>query len=309
MKYYFTFFVLLLTMLAVNTYAQIDMSQRRLMLAKSLNGTLGTYAAPPLLNGKVDGPTLINQLKELHANTYHWLVRAGNFDLNAAKAFLPLAAEANISVWLTLVPPTESPPYSSHFSEPYKLDYLQWAVELSNLSLKHPNLVAWSIDDFVHNLKLYTPAYVKAFLDTSHKINPKFAFLPCSYYKQITPEFVNNYGQMLDGILFPYRNESVEANLTDPSHVSSEIATIRNLFGPQFLVYLDIYASPHSRLGASSPEYVKTALDQGIHSADGVMIYRHQDPKTSAEKYQIVKEGFKKGKKLLIAHTKKRNKK
>jgi hypothetical protein len=306
MKKLFSILVLLLTLIVITTQAQIDISQRRLILSNALKGTLGTYAAPPLQNGKVDGPTLIKQLKDIHANTYHWLVRAGNFDLNAAKAFLPLAAEANISVWLTLVPPSESPPFSNHFSEPYKLDYLQWAVELSNLSLQHPNLLAWSIDDFVHNLKLYTPSYVKEFLDTSHKINPKFAFLPCCYYKQITPEFVKDYGPILDGILFPYRNESKEANLTDPSHVTSEIETIRNLFGHHFLVYLDIYASPHSKLGKSTPEYLRTALDQGIHSADGIMIYRHQDPKTNPEKYQIVKNGFKKGKKKLLSQTRKR---
>ena len=80
------------------------------------------------------------------------------------------------------------------------------------------------------------------------------------------------------------------------------------MFGPHFLIYLDIYASPHSRLGASTPEYLRIALDQGIGTADGVMIYRHQDPINNAEKYQIVKEGFKKGKKQLISQSKKRMK-
>ena len=193
------------------------------------------------------------------------------------------------------MPPSESPPFSTHYSEPYKLDYQQWAITLAKLSNEYPNLVAWSIDDFVHNLQLYTPAYVQQFLDTSRKINPTFAFLPCCYFKKTTDEFAKLYGPMLDGILFPYRNESVAANLKDADQVTPEIENLRAKFDKSFLIYLDVYASPHSSLGSSTPEYVKEVIEAGLNSADGVLIFRHQDPKRFPEKYAIIKKAFKKG--------------
>jgi hypothetical protein len=257
---------------------------------------LGSYAAPPLLqDGKIDYKLLIKQLKDIHANTYHWLDRKGNYDIDALKEFLPLAKKAKLNVWVTLVPPSEPPP-----SDPYKLDFMQWSIALATLSLEHSNLVAWSIDDFVHNLNLFTPTYVKAFLDSSHKINPSFAFIPCCYYAKITDKFVKEYGPLLDGILFPYRNESVVPNLKDAGQVKPEIEKLRTKFDQGFLIFLDIYASHHSQLGPSTPQYVKEVLESGLESADGVFIYRHQDPIKEPEKYAIIKAGFKTKQKVLM---------
>ena len=166
-------------------------------------------------------------------------------------------------------------------------------MKSSKLSLQETNLVAWSIDDFTHNLaKTYTPAYVKQMLDASRQINPKLAFVPCCYYPTIKAAFVSNYCSLIDGILFPYRHESVTANLKDPSLVESEVKQIKGLVGPSFPVVLDIYATAHSRLGATTPEYVEQAMIAGHQAADGVMIYCHQDPKKNADKYQIIKRLF-----------------
>jgi len=55
------------------------------------------------------------------------------------------------------------------YAEPFRLDYDKWAIEFAKLSVQEPNLVAWSIDDFTHNLKVYTPAYVKQMMDDSHR--------------------------------------------------------------------------------------------------------------------------------------------
>jgi hypothetical protein len=254
----------------------------------TFRGTLGTYANPPRFeDGRVNLQVLISELKDIHANTYNWLIRTNHDDLETLKLFLPLAHKAKLKVWATLVPPSEPPA-----SEPFKLDFERWASELATLSLAQPNLVAWSIDDFVHNLKIYTPEYVGKFLAAACAINPKLAFMPCCYYKQITPSFVTNYGPLLDGILFPYRAESVGANLQDASQVGNEIAKLRVMFGPKFPIVLDIYASGHSRLGASTPEYVKEVLVAGLKTADGVLIFRHQDPVKFPDKYQIIKKGF-----------------
>jgi hypothetical protein len=261
---------------------------------ESLIATFGTYANPPrLADGHIDLKRLITELKDLHANTYNWLIRNNNDDLEALKHFLPLARKAKMRVWVTLLPPSE-PPYS----EPYKLDYEKWATQLANISLIEKNLVAWSIDDFVHNLKIFTPEYVEKFLTSACAINPKFAFIPCSYFRQITPSFVANYGHLLNGILFPYRAESVGANLKDSSQVENEITQLRKMFRPAFPIFLDIYATAHSRLGASTPEYVKEVLRAGMNAANGVLIYCHQDPVKSPEKYQIIKNGFRHNPKL-----------
>jgi hypothetical protein len=158
--------------------------------------------------------------------------------------------------------------------------------------VQEPNLVAWSIDDFTHNLKVYTPAYVQQMMDNSHKINPRLAFTPCSYYPSITQQFVTNYVPLIDGILFPYRHESGGANLKDPSLVEPELKKLKGLVGPDFPIVLDIYATAHSRLGATTADYVEQAMVAGHHAADGVMIYCHQDPLKNAEKFQVVKRVF-----------------
>src|ERR1035441_3783624 len=55
---------------------------------------------------------------------------------------------------------------------------------------------------------------------------------------------------------------------------------------------LHVYATAHSKLGKSTPEYVRQVMTSGKDSADGVLIYCHQDPKLDPEKYQIIKELF-----------------
>jgi len=288
--------VILLLLLSPSFGFAMDKSKaEKTMASVDLYGVLGTYGNPPRLdNGRVDNRRLLSELKDIHADIYHWLIYRGEFDWDDLKEFLPLARKAKIKVWVSLVPPTESKPISKWSSEPYGLDYQKWAVEIANLSIAEPNLVVWSIDDFVHNLKFYTPEYVNKMLSAARAINPKLAFIPCCYYKQITPTFVTNYKDLLNGILFPYRAESAGGNLQDATLVENEIATVRKLFDkPEFPVYIDIYATAHSRLGPSTPEYVKDVILAGRKYADGVMIYCHQDPVKAADKYQVIKKGFK----------------
>jgi hypothetical protein len=262
---------------------------------RNLKHTYGTYAAPPrMANTRVDIPKLLAQLKEVHANTYHWLIWQNENDWEDLKLFLPVAHKKNLRVWVTVVPPSESKPIARFSSEPYGLDYEKWAAEIAALSLQEPGLVAWSIDDFAHNLKVFTPAYTGSCVQKARSINPRLAFIPCVYYKQITPAFAAAYGDLLDGLLFPYRAESAGANLKDPSLVQPEIAAIRAMFRKDFPVLVDIYATAHSRLGPSSPEYVKNVLSLSKQYADGILIYCHQDPVSAAEKYNLIRDAFSK---------------
>ena len=262
--------------------------------ARVLLGTRATYSgAPRTADHRVDVDRLIAELVELHANTYSFAIHGYATDWDDLKLFLPRAREKGIRVWASVVPPSESPPRTRAFAEPFRLDYERWAVEFARLSLQETNLVAWSIDDFTHNLdRTYTPAYVKRMLGSARAINPRLAFVPCCYFPKLTAAFVTNYGPLLDGILFPYRHESAKANLTDPSLVEPELRRLKQLVGPDLPIVLDIYATAHSRLGPTTPQYVEQAMIAGHRAADGVMIYCHQDPGKNPEKYQIIRRLF-----------------
>ena len=261
--------------------------------AAALRGTLATYDGVPRRSDRhADLPRLLRELADLGANTYNFLVWQEPTDWDDLKLFLPLARAQNLRVWVSLVPPSESPPKTKNFSEPYRLDYESWAREIARLSLAEPNLAAWSIDDFAHNLAVYTPAHLRAMLAAARAVNPRLAFVPCLYFRQLTPKFAAAYGDLLDGVLFPYRNESVKADLTDPGQVASEVTRIRQLFRPGLPVIVDVYATRHSTLGDSTPEYVAQVLAAGRVCADGVMVYCHQNSTTQAAKYAAIRRAF-----------------
>lgn len=254
---------------------------------------LGTYGRPSWTkSGHADTQNLLRDLEEIHANTFHWAIHAYSNEWDEIKTFLPKARKANIKVWITLMPPSESPPRLKMYSEPFRLDYVRWAKEIAKLSLQETNLVAWSIDDFTHNQKVFTPEYLSEMMKAAHDVNPRLAFVPCCYYREITPAFAKNYGPLLDAILFPYRDESGGANLKNPAHVESEIKTLRERLGPQMPIVLDIYASAHSRLGATTPEYVEKAVADGLRVADGMMIYTHRTVETDVAKHDAIKRLF-----------------
>ena len=179
---------------------------------------------------------------------------------------------------------------TKHYSEPFRLDYEKWAGELAALSQREPALVAWSIDDFAHNLKTYTPERMRTIIAAQRKANPRFAFVPCVYYRQATPAFVRSYREYLDGILFPYRSESTTPGFKDASSVIPEVKTLKERFGQQFPIIVDIYATRHSKLGPSTAEYVGQVMKAAFRVADGVHIYRHQDKRNPAEreKYDLI---------------------
>ena len=155
--------------------------------ARALLGTRATYCnAPRKADTRVDVDRLIAQLVELNANTYSFCIHPQPTDWDDLKLLLPRAREKGIRIWASLLPPSESSPRTKWNSEPFRLDYQRWAVEFAKLSLQEPNLVAWSIDDFTHNLKdPYTPDYVRQMLEAARQINPKLAFVPCCYFPGI----------------------------------------------------------------------------------------------------------------------------
>jgi hypothetical protein len=229
---------------------------------------------------------------DLHANCYSFAIHRAATDWDDFHIFLPMARTNNLRVWASLVPPSESPPRTKMYCEPFRMDYERWAIEFAKLSVQETNFVGWSLDDYPYNLKFFTVEKMKGILDGAHKINPNFAFVPCVYYKQLTPAFIKDYIPMCDGILFPYRDESHGGNLKDPSHVEEEVKSMRARLPKDYPIIIDIYYTAHSRLGASTADYCEKATIASHKCGDGVQVYTHQDPEKNAEKYQIIKRLF-----------------
>lgn len=262
--------------------------------AQALRGSIATYAGVPRgKDRRVDVARLASELADLRVNTYSWLIHDRDTDWDDLKLFLPLAREQGIKVWLTLVPPSESPPKNKMFSEPFRLDYERWAIEIAKLSIAEPNLVAWSVDDFTHNVKFFTPEKLRGIVEGARALNPKLAFVPCCYLPvTMKTSLLNDYRGIFDGILFPYRSESTKIGLTDPGQVEAEVAKIRALAGEGVPVIVDVYASGHSTLGQCTPDYMRDVMNTARKCADGVMIYCHPNAAKQPEKHAIISELF-----------------
>lgn len=163
-------------------------------------------------DGRVDVDALAAQLKELGVDTYYWLIWHAPTDWEDLNLFLPKARQAGINVWVYLVPPSESPPNTTLYSEPFRLDYKRWAEETAKLSLEHKNLTAWVIDDFYANRQFFTPAYIREMQARAKRINPRLAFLPLMYYGEIRRKFVDDYREVIDGVVaaYPQNRDEIE---------------------------------------------------------------------------------------------------
>jgi hypothetical protein len=193
-----------------------------------------------LHNGPVDTDAMVSRLKELGVNNYYWLIWHRATDWNDLQLFLPKAAKAGINVWVYLVPPSECPPkFSDSYSEPFRLDYARWAEEIARLSLQHPNLKGWLVDDFYANRDLFTPAYMREIRDKYKAINPQLAFLPLLYLSEVRPKFVEDYRDVIDGVVVAYLRDRHEidrawailndaplpavSEITYPDHTRSQV--------------------------------------------------------------------------------------
>src|SRR5436190_9526772 len=65
----------------------------------SLYGCIGTYGTPPRLsNGRADLARLINELTDIHANTFHFALHQNETDWDDMKLLLPMAHAKGINV-------------------------------------------------------------------------------------------------------------------------------------------------------------------------------------------------------------------
>ena len=82
------------------------------------------------------------------------------------------------------------------------MDYQRWGEEIARLALVHSNLTSWVIDDFCDSRnKIFTPAYIRKVQAAAKKINPCLGFLPLLYFDEITNRFVDQYRDVIDGVV------------------------------------------------------------------------------------------------------------
>src|SRR4051812_12185828 len=131
-------------------------------------------------DGHFDTPRTLAALKAMGCNSYFYLIHHSKYDWDDLPAFADAAAKSNINVWVHLNPWSETEAYKRgwKYSEPFRNDYVRWASEIAKLSLSHPNIVGFAIDDFYVNTSLpdregFTPKYVAQMVDGYKKINPK----------------------------------------------------------------------------------------------------------------------------------------
>ncbi|HRR92102.1 MAG TPA: hypothetical protein P5253_07540 [bacterium] len=261
---------------------------------KSREIILGDYDAELRdTSGRVDSVTLIKRLKSLGVNTYAYLIWHSPDDWeDLCQSFMPLAQEEDINVIVYMVPPSEPPS-----PKPYEYDYIEWAQAIGKLSRRYPGLIGIAIDDFNYNTSFFTPSYLKEIKKTINNINPSLRLFTVSYYRDITDTFLAQYGEIIDGVIFPFRNEPRVDTVTT-STLDPQVRSVRATLGDKLSVIIMIYASKLS--SATIPpdarylrETISTSLElieEGI--ADGIITYCLPKVSEEDEMFKTVKELF-----------------
>ena len=174
---------------------------------------------------RIDIDRTINALVQLKVNTFYYLIWQNARDWDDLPTFADAAAKRGIEVWPYLVPWSETPlkkPAGWGYSEPFKTDYVAWASAIAKLSLDHPNIGGYVIDDFYDNTEEghFTPSYVKKMVGAGERINPKLKFYPLMYFQTPWVEFLNRFGNAVNGVVICYPKS--EAGIRDAATYLSD---------------------------------------------------------------------------------------
>lgn len=217
----------------------------------------------------VDTPQTIRRLQDLGVNTYFYLIWHSPSDWDdLRREFLPAAAKAGIDVWVYLVPPSEA---RERRSEPYGTDYVAWMRAIAHLSRSFPNLKGMVMDDFNHNLSVFTPEYVKQIRTAGQRTNPGIRFYPQIYHTAIRPSLLQRYRGLFDGIVMTYR-DGIYRNTQRTQRLQQQITQTSRLLKREKLPFvLMVHASKLSATPANpTARYVDETLRTGLrHLAQG----------------------------------------
>lgn len=187
----------------------------------------------------IDVPATVARLANAHVDTYAYLIyRDPQNEWDTLPAFLGAAAQSHINVWVYLVPPTEVPGASSCAGgsyPPYQMDYVAWAKQIATLSLSHPNLTGFAIDDFGYNTplkpgatcKLFSKSYVHQMVQAAKAIAPAMGFWPVLYWPDLEGQSAVIAPLRADvaGVIFPFR-DGKNADTYVTSTAAPEIETL-----------------------------------------------------------------------------------
>lgn len=244
-------------------------------------------------SGRVDSVTLIKRLRSLGVNTYAYLIwHSPNDWEDLCYSFMPLAQKEDIDVIVYLVPPSEPPS-----PKPYEYDYIKWAQAIGELSQKYSKVIGVAIDDFNYNTIFFTPSYLKEMKETLNTFNPSLKLFTVSYYRDITSSFISQYGDIIDGIIFPFRNEPNIDTVTTAT-LDPQVRAVRATLGEDLSLIIMIYASKlSSAIIPPDANYLKEtvgiSLDiirEGI--ADGIITYCLPKENEGDERFKVVRDLF-----------------
>lgn len=256
--------------------------------------------------GGVDISGTLDRLSRAHVDTYAYELCGGTSDWDRLPAFLDAAEDRGIKVWAYLCPPSETTVDSGGADfPPFGWDYPHWAAELAHMSLDHPALTAFAIDDFAENTDLFTPDYAAQTAHAARAVNPRFRFYPVLYYRDLVGPgtMVQPYLQTIDGVIFPFRDEPAYDTVVSDT-AAAQIVRVRQALGNRALIVM-IYGESFSRQtnpGPPAPQYVEAIARDALALAeygvdDGVVIYKmnltgKDTPSSRAEVYDRVKSVF-----------------
>lgn len=247
----------------------------------------------------LDTPAMLAALKDLHVNTYIYLVH-GTLDWNDMKdEFLPAAEKAGLDVWLYFLPPSECPIETCKL--PWGHDYIRLHEEAAKLSLLHKNLKGTAIDDFSDNVKLFTPEYIGKLKAAGRAIQPGFLFYPLLYTKSMNEAFLNQYDGVIDGVIWAYRDEPT-INTTRNTSLRAQLTQSEALLQARGKsLILMVYCSPLGRIPIPpSADYVTGILREGIRDAKegrltGVVTYKLSKSATAPDEQNYARSGNARG--------------
>ncbi|MFB9468037.1 hypothetical protein ACFFR3_00885 [Nonomuraea salmonea] len=208
-----------------------------------------------------DTKAIIAGLKAINANTYVYPMAGDDVQWTDLRdEFLPAAAAAGIDVWVLVYSPSQA---GCCVSKPFRHDYVAWSREIAKLAASHPNLTGWTVDDYAYDLRTFTPAYLRQMRAAAEAISPDLRFVPTVYYPQFTDAFVAEQIPLMDGVIFPFRDEPYR-DTSWPWSLSHQVRQLAQRL-PGTEIYLMPYAYPLSH-AAQKPtvSYVEAVTRKGV---------------------------------------------
>ncbi|GAB3743189.1 hypothetical protein [Microlunatus parietis] len=234
----------------------------------------------------IDTPAMIKRLKQLNVTMFTYDIWESPTDWDdLVTELVPAAEAAGIDVMVYLVPPSEcflheKPHVAGRCSRPFELDFVRWAEEIAKLSLKHPNVKSWAIDDFLSgpvNQALFTNEYLTKIENAQTAINPDLKWYVTLYPGEINDHSMERIKGTVDGVIYVY---FVYGSTIDPSQVEvglDQVLSITEKAGKELVLlgyfgrFLDGIVHPDERYVAEVLRRAKPYLLDG--RLRGIMAY------------------------------------